>query len=139
MRFRRYLEIERGQKEIDITPLVDMVFQLLIFFMLTSSFVTLPGIKINLPKAQTAAALPENNIVITVGQDKSLFLNETRVTAAELRKQLAQRVAGKQDTPLLIKADTKADIGTVVEIWDICRVSGISQINIATLQESPAQ
>jgi len=139
MRFRRYLEIERGQKEIDITPLVDMVFQLLIFFMLTSSFVTLPGIKINLPKAQTAAALPENNIVITIGQDKSLFLNETRVTAAELRKQLAQRVAGKQDIPLLIKADTKADIGTVVEIWDICRASGISQINIATLQESPAQ
>ena len=139
MRFRRYLEIERGQKEIDITPLVDMVFQLLIFFMLTSSFVTLPGIKINLPKAQTAAALPENNIVITIGQDKSLFLNETRVTAAELRKQLTQRVAGKQDTPLLIKADTKADIGTVVEIWDICRASGISQINIATLQESPAQ
>ncbi|MBU0634520.1 MAG: biopolymer transporter ExbD [Candidatus Omnitrophica bacterium] len=135
MRFRRHLELEKGQKEINITPLVDMVFLLLIFFMLTSSFIIMPGIKINLPKAVTSEAIREKNIIITINNENAIYLNEKPITTTELTQHLAEVVKSKKEKPLLIKADKDAQLGIVVKIWDICRKVGITQINIATLQE----
>jgi len=135
MRFRKHLELERGGKEINITPLVDMVFLLLLFFILTSSFVVMPGIKINLPKAVTSEVIKEKNIILTVNSENIIYLNEKPITPSELQAFLSELVASKQDKPLLIKADKNAQIGTVVRVWDICRKVGISQSNIATLQE----
>jgi len=135
MRFRKHLELERGQKEINITPLVDMVFLLLIFFMLTSSFIVLPGIKINLPKAVTSQAIKEKNIIITINNENIIYLDKKPITPQELTNYLTQIVKSKQEKPLLIKADKDTQLGTVVKVWDICRNVGITQINIATLQE----
>jgi biopolymer transport protein ExbD len=135
MRFRKHLELEHGGKEINITPLVDMVFLLLIFFMLTSSFVVMPGIKINLPKAVTSEVIKEKNIVITINSENVIYLDEKPITPSELSNFLGDSVSAKQEKPLLIKADKNTRLGTVVQVWDICRKVGISQINIATLQE----
>jgi len=135
MRFKRHLELERGQKEINITPLVDMVFLLLIFFMLTSSFIVLPGIKINLPKAVTSQAIKEKNIIITINNENIIYLDKKPITPQELTNYLTQIIESKQEKPLLIKADKNTQLGTVVTVWDICRDVGITQINIATLQE----
>ena len=135
MRFRRHLEIEKGQKEINITPLVDMVFLLLVFFMLTSSFIVMPGIKINLPKAVTSEVIKEKNIIITVNSDNAIYLNEKPTTFTELTDYLKDLVADDKSRPLLIKADKNTQLGAVVKVWDICRNVGVTQINIATLQE----
>ncbi|RKY36252.1 MAG: biopolymer transporter ExbD [Candidatus Omnitrophota bacterium] len=136
MRFKRHLELERGQKEINITPLVDMVFLLLIFFMLTSTFVVFPSIKVNLPKAVTSQAVKEKNTVIVVNNKNLIYVDEKPITIAELDEFLSNIVKQKQQKPLLIKADKDARLGIVVEVWDICRKLGISQINIATLTAS---
>ncbi|MCP4650733.1 MAG: biopolymer transporter ExbD [PVC group bacterium] len=135
MRFRKHLEIEKGQKEINITPLVDMVFLLLIFFMLTSSFIVMPGIKINLPKAVTSEVIKDKNITITVNNKNVIYLEDKPITLKELADYLEGLIKTKQEKPLLIKADKDTQLGTVVRVWDICRKVGISQINIATLQE----
>lgn len=135
MRFKRHLELEKGQKEINITPLVDMVFLLLIFFMLTSSFIVMPGIKINLPQAVTSEIIKEKNIIITVNSENVIYLNEKPITLAELTNHLSEMVKSNKEIPLLIKADKNTQLGSVVTVWDICRKVGISQINIATLQE----
>ena len=135
MRFRRHLELEKGQKEINITPLVDMVFLLLVFFMLTSSFIVMPGIKINLPKAVTSEVIKEKNIIITVNSDNVIYLNEKPITFEELTEHLKGIVAEEKTRPLLIKADKNTQLGAVVKVWDICRNVGVTQINIATLQE----
>lgn len=128
----RRLELEKGR--LDIAPLIDVVFQLLIFFMLTSSFIFQPGIKINLPKAVTSEVLHEYNIVITITSQNLIYLENKAITSNELTKKLEKEVApGKK--PVLIKADRKASLGRVVEVWDICRASGISQVNIATNPE----
>lgn len=136
MRFRKHLELEKGQKEINITPLIDMVFILLIFFMLTSSFMVLPGIKINLPKAVTAEVIKDKNIIITINNENVIYLNEKPITPSELTSYLEKLVQAKQEKPLLIKADKDTQLGIVVRIWDICRKVGVSQINIATMQQS---
>ena len=133
MRFKRNVELEHGLRQIDITPLIDMVFQLLIFFMLTSSFVMQPGIKVNLPKAVTSEIVKFENIEILVSSENITYLNGKVVTTQELKNLLAQ--AAKRKQSILIKADKRASLGRVVEIWDLCRDLGIVQINIATNQE----
>ncbi len=133
MRFKRHMELEHGLKQIDIAPLIDMVFQLLIFFMLTSSFVIQPGIKVNLPKAVTSETLHLENIEILVSGENVTYLNGKVVTTEELKK-LFKQVSNK-DQSILIKADRRASLGRVVEIWDLARDLGITQINIATSQE----
>jgi len=133
MRFRRRFEWERGQKGIDITPLVDVIFQLLIFFLLTSSFVvTQAGIKVNLPKAVTSEALQEETVVIVINKNDVVFLNEKVVTVKELGNFLENLPKKKA---ILLKADKKSSLGKIVEIWDLCREKGIEKLNIATIQE----
>ena len=133
MRFKGRMELEHGLKQIDIAPLIDIVFQLLIFFMLTSSFVVQPGIKVNLPKAVTSEAVQFENIEIIVSGENVTYLNGKVVTTPELKNALKQ--VAKRNQAILIKADRHASLGRVVEIWDLSRDLGIKQLNIATNQE----
>ena len=133
MHFRRHMELEHGLKQIDIAPLIDIVFQLLIFFMLTSSFIMQPGIKVNLPKAVTSEVVKFENIELLITGENVTYLNGRVVTVQELETLLKQ--AAKREQTILIKADKRASLGRVVEIWDLARDLGISQINIATNQE----
>ena len=133
MRFKGRMELEYGLKQIDIAPLIDIVFQLLIFFMLTSSFIMQPGIKVNLPKAVTSEVVKFENIELLITGENVTYLNGQVVTLQELKMLLKQ--AAKREQTILIKADKRASLGRVVEIWDLARDLGISQINIATNQE----
>ncbi len=133
MRFKGRMELEHGLKQIDIAPLIDIVFQLLIFFMLTSSFVMQPGIKVNLPKAVTSEVVKYENIEIMVTSESIIYLNGRIITMQEMKLLLKQ--AAKRNQSILIKADKRASLGRVVEIWDMARDLGITQINIATNQE----
>jgi len=133
MHFKGRMELEHGLKQIDIAPLIDIVFQLLIFFMLTSSFVMQPGIKVNLPKAVTSEVVKYENIEILVTSENVTYLNGKVVTTQELKALLKE--AAKREQTILIKADKHASLGRVVEIWDMARDLGITQVNIATNQE----
>ena len=133
MHFKGRMELEHGLKQIDIAPLIDIVFQLLIFFMLTSSFVMQPGIKVNLPKAVTSETVKFENIEILVTAENVTYLNGKVVTTQELKSLLKQ--AAKREQPILIKADRRAYLGRVVEIWDLARDLGVTQVNIATNQD----
>jgi len=132
MRFKRHVELEHGLRQIDIAPLIDMVFQLLIFFMLTSSFVMQPGIKVNLPKAVTSDVVKQETIEIIVSSENVTYLNGKVVTLKEIKAIF--KLAAKRQQSILIKADRRASLGRVVEIWDMARDLGISQISIATDQ-----
>lgn len=133
MRFKRHIKLEHGLKQIDIAPLIDVVFQLLIFFMLTSSFVMQSGIKINLPKAVTSEVVKYENMELVVSGENVTYLNGKVITTQELKSLLKD--AAKRNQPVLIKSDKQASLGRIVEIWDMARDKGITQINIATNQE----
>jgi len=130
MRFKRHMKLEHGLSQIDITPLIDMVFQLLIFFMLTSSFIMPTGIKVNLPKTQTSDIAEGGNLIITVSRENVLYLGQKVITTRDLKGILLQ--AKKTRQTVLISADQHASLGRVVEVWDMARDLGISQVNIAT-------
>ncbi len=133
MHFRRHMELEHGLKQIDIAPLIDMVFQLLIFFMLTSSFIMQPGIKVNLPRAVTSEVVKYENLEVAISSENIIYINNKVITLQELRTLLKQTAKAKGS--ILIKADRRASLGRIVEVWDMCRDLGITQINIATNQE----
>ncbi len=133
MRFKRRMQVEHGLQQIDIAPLIDMIFQLLIFFMLTSSFVIQPGIKVNLPKAVTSEAVTHDNLEIIISGENVVYLNGKVMTMAELKSVLRQ--VSKRKVTVMIKADRRASLGRAVEVWDMCRDLGVAQVNIATNQD----
>lgn len=133
MHFRRHTELEHGLKPIDIAPLIDMVFQLLIFFMLTSSFIMQAGIRVNLPKTVTSEVIKNENIELAISTENIIYMNGKVINVHELKAILKQTVKAKGS--ILIKADKRASLGRIVEVWDLCRDLGITQINIATNQE----
>lgn len=127
------MELGYGLEQIDIIPLIGVVFQLLLFLMLTSGFVMQPGINVKLPKAVTSEVVKLKELEIVVSSENTIYLEGKVVTIKELKNLLAQVAKRKQS--ILIKSDRRVSLGSVVEIWDMCRDSGISQINIATNQE----
>lgn len=130
MKFKRRTQIEKGF--IDLTPLVNVFFLLLIFFMFTSSFIFQPGIKVNLPKAVTSEVVQQETVVLIITKDDKLYLSEREISKDELLSKL--KLISKEKASLLIKADSRASLGCVVDIWDKCRAEGVSQINIATMR-----
>ena len=128
MKFKRRLKPEKGL--IEMTPLINVFFLLFIFFAFTSSFIFQPGIKVDLPKAVTSEVVQQESAVIILTKDDKLYLNDREISRDELLSNL--RLMAKDNVPLLIKADSHASLGRVVEIWDMCRKEGVSQANIAT-------
>ena len=133
MRFKRHMEFEHGLKPIDIAPLINVVFLTVIFFMLTYTLVMQPGLKVNLPRTVTSDAVKYESLEITISSDSSVYMNTKILASQELKALLNQ--AAKAKSPVLIKADRRAPLGKIVEIWDMCRDLGISQINILTDQK----
>lgn len=117
---------------VDIAPMIDVVFLQLIYFMLTSSFVLSPGIRVILPKATTAQRLSISNLVITLTKDHVIYWEDEVVTMKELRKRLKD-VGGEK--PVLLRADRHAYVDKLIELWDLCRDSGYKEVHIATLSE----
>lgn len=132
MKFKRHLKLERTLKTIDIAPLIDVVFLLLIFFMLTSSFIFQPGIKVNLPRAITSEMLSEDSAIINITSENLIYYRQKLVTSRELNAVLKEIASAR--LPVLIKSDRRASLGRIVEVWDMCRQEGVRQVNIATTQ-----
>lgn len=135
MKFKRSSKLEHGLRQIDIAPLIDVIFQLLIFFMLSSSFTFQSGINVKLPKAVTSDVIKEENLIVTITRENIIYLNDKIITIKELKNILSDKQLSER--PLLIKADRRASVGRIVDVWDLCRTLGIERINIATNQDRP--
>ncbi|MCM8759155.1 MAG: biopolymer transporter ExbD [Candidatus Omnitrophica bacterium] len=134
MKFPRRYEIFKGQ--INMAPLIDVVLQQLIYFMLTSSFIMQPGIKINLPTAITTDTIEENEIFISVSAEGLIFLGEKQVSMQKLEESLRKLAQEKQNIIVVIKGDVRTPHGKIVNIMDVARNCGISRIAIATMPAS---
>ena len=115
-----------------VASMSDIVFLLLIFFMLTSAFIIEPGIKIRLPKTRTAEIESRKKIFITVDENKNIYLNKRKVALEKLERELALTVAGKRDEILVLRADKAVPHGLVVEVLDTARLAGVERLAIAS-------
>ncbi len=129
MRFRK---AERKGPELEIAPFIDVVFLLLIFFLLSSSFVIQPGIKIKLPQAATAESQSEKNIFILIDAKEKIYLNARQVEGRELKTELERIISEGGKKMAIIHADEKVQHGLVVGVMDTAKQVGIEKLAIAT-------
>ncbi len=133
MKFERHLKLEQGLRHIDIAPLMNVVFLLLLFFVL-SSFLTVPlSINVKLPKAVTSDVVQAENIIVTVSSENIIYFNGAVVTMKELTKMLEK--IKNTNRLILIKTDRRSSVGRIVDVWNLCRKLGIERVNMATTQE----
>lgn len=118
--------------ELNMTPLIDCVLQLLIFFMLSSSFVLQSGIHVDLPKARAPRLQEEQNIVITITRTNDIFLNDEKMTIEQLPISLLEKIARSKDKAVLIKPDRRVETGKLIEVMGIAKSVNVESIGIMT-------
>jgi len=133
MRFKKHLELEAGIRQIDVVPLISVIFLTFLFFILGFTSLTESGIAINVPQALTGALIKAENIEITISGENIVYLNKRNISFGELENFLKQ--VAKRKPSIFIKADSRCALGKIAEIWDMCRALGFAQISIATNQK----
>ncbi len=128
---RNSLRRNQDEKEIDMAPLIDMVFLLLIFFMVTTSFVKETGIDVNRPAASTAELKDKGNILIAVSTDGDIFYEKQKIDMRSVRAHIERSLAENPEGSVVIIADQKSDTGIVVRVMDQCRLAGAKRVSIA--------
>jgi len=123
-----------GKPEINIAPLVDMVFLLLIFFMVTTVFVEETGVEVQKPKAASAQSLEKKSILLALTADGRIVYGGREIRLNELRG-LVSRLLREQEMPVIILADENSRSGVLVDVIDECKLAGAKQVSIAAERE----
>lgn len=129
------MEFERrrhNHAHMNIAPLVDVVFLLLLFFMLTSHFVQEPSIKIKLPDSQTAETTTETERTIMVTKTGEIYFMDKRVDLENLRMAIQETGISNKSEFLRIKSDKETDVGLLVSVIDEVKLSGVTNFSIVT-------
>ena len=120
---------------IDMGPLMDLVFILLIFFVVTSSFSRETGVDVTKPQAQSASQLEKENLLIAITREGTIHINERQVDLASLQDILKQSLAKTPDREAVIIADKGSETGVLVQVIDACNLSGVKKVSIAAQAE----
>ena len=129
---RRDLFEENEESTIDMTPMLDIVFIMLIFFIVTTSFVKEAGIDINKPSASTAQKKDKNNnIIVAITGSEEIWVDKRQIDIRSLRANIQSLTTGNEESTVLIQADKTAQTGILVEVMDQIKMAGIQNISIA--------
>ena len=129
MKFERSLKVNPA---FNYAALTDIVMQLLIFFLLSSSFVIMPGVKVQLPKAQTSEVQTDRSTVITLTGSGRIFLNLDEVTKASLAQKLIPVLDKDRNQVVILKAEKSVSLQSAVDVIDIAKGVGAQRFMIAT-------
>ncbi|ODP98004.1 biopolymer transporter ExbD [Salinivibrio sp. MA427] len=128
---RRYSNEGNEEAAIDMTPMLDIVFIMLIFFIVTTSFVKEAGIDVNRPSANTAQTVSKGNIMVAVGPAGDVWVDKRRVDVDAVRANIERLRAESPEGAVVIQADQEASAGVVVDVMDQIKMAGVDSISIA--------
>lgn len=134
--FRRL--VSRKMVFLDMIPMIDIVFQLILFFLVSTTFALLPGITVQLPESSTAEGAETRGLIITLSAEGGIWCNDQQVTMEELNQVLAQfdtESVPREQYPIQLEADALVTNGTIVQLFDLLRKNGFSAVNLRTVQE----
>jgi biopolymer transport protein ExbD len=123
---------ERRKPEVTIAPLIDMVFLLLLFFLLTATFARETGVEVSRPSAATAKSVGRENVLIAVTERGTIHINERSVDLRTLRSILEHQLRRSPTGTVVIVADKRAKTGIVVDVIDECKLAGAKKISLAS-------
>ncbi len=131
----QHVDEESGELGINLTPLIDMVFILLIFFMVTSSFVKETGVEVDRPSAATAQIKPQAAILIAVTRQGEVWIDRRRIDPRAVRANVERLHAENPEGAVVITADRKSPTGVVIQVLDQARLAGVESVAIAANRE----
>jgi biopolymer transport protein ExbD len=123
---------DRIKVQVPLTSLIDIVFLLLIYFLLTTNFMVEEGIKIKLPQARAAAPQTEEVITIYVDQQGTAFLGTQEVSPPKLLDRLREMIGGRENKLVVIRADRRVILNKAVKVMDIAKAAGAGRLCLAT-------
>ena len=117
--------------ELNIAPLIDMVFILLIFFLVTTSFVKETGVDISRPTASTAVAKTKSTILIGITRDNTIHLDRREMDVRAVRSGVERAMAENPEASVVIVADKESRTGLVISVMDACKLAGAENVALA--------
>lgn len=130
--------VSRNMVFLDLIPMIDIVFQLILFFLVSTTFALLPGITVQLPESSTAEGGETRGLIITLSADGGIWFNDKAVTLEELHQELLAfdtESVPREQYPIQLEADALVTNGTIVQLFDLLRKHGFSAVNLRTVQE----
>jgi len=127
---RKRLRVE-DESEINLTPMLDVTFIMLIFFIVTASFVKESGIDVNRPAAATAEVKERGNILVAITKDDQVWVDKRPVDVRALRANIERLHAENPQGSVVIQADRDSRNGLMVQVMDAARLAGVSEVAIA--------
>ena len=129
----RFSEKTQTDASLDITPIVDTVFNLLIFFALSLNFIVTPGITVDLPESITEEIIREREeLIVVMDKDNNIFIDEKAVSMDQLVTIFGNAAQKSKDTLVIIQADQEVAHGNVVRMMDRAKKAGLARLAIAT-------
>jgi len=123
--------INEEETEINITPMLDIVFIMLIFFIVTTSFVKETGIDVDRPPAHTAEPKPRGNIMIAINSNGMIWMEKRQVELGQIRFMVEQAKSENPESSVIIITDKAAPTGQLVDLMDQVRLGGVTTISVA--------
>lgn len=131
----KLLNLKQRRPEIQMSPLIDVIFLLLIFYAVTTQFVTDQRLKLDLPEAKTAEEVgigrEEQPPVVKIARDGTIWIDDTEVPEEELENRLTELVQSRPEQTVILKGDEGADYGVVVHVLDTARSVGAKSIQMS--------
>ncbi|MEZ0574766.1 ExbD/TolR family protein [Halodesulfovibrio aestuarii] len=127
----RSLRLRNKQTELNMTPLIDMVFILLIFFIVTTSFVKEAGVEINRPMANTAVTNESTSLVIGITQSNEVWIEGKIYDVRSIRGYMNRFLAETPEGAVVIAADKECKSGLLIKVLDACREAGAANLSVA--------
>jgi|TARA_B110001454_G_scaffold32641_1_gene31955 biopolymer transport protein ExbD len=126
------LAAQTEEEGIDITPMLDVVFIMLIFFIVTASFVKESGIEVNRPDANTASAKPSASILIAINDLGEIWINKRKIDEGQVRANIERLHAENPQGTVVVQADEEARTKVLVAVMDAAREAGVNDVSLAT-------
>lgn len=130
-RFRQLSLDDGGEQGIDMSPLMDCVFILLIFFIVTTTFVEETGIEVDKPQAASSVSLEKTSIMIALTEKGEVVYGGREIGISGIQP-LVKRMLQKEDTPVIIQADSNAQSGLLVRVIDEAKLAGAEKVSLST-------
>jgi len=121
----------QDEADINITPLIDVVFIMLIFFIVTTSFVKETGVEVNRPSANTAQKQQKGSILIAIRENGEVWFNKRNIEVRAVRANVERAHAENPEAGVVIIADKQSATGTLVDVMDQVKLAGVNNISIA--------
>jgi len=128
---RRRHSHKGDEVEINITPMLDVVFIMLIFFIVTTSFVKETGIDVNRPSASTAEKKERGNILIAIDANGEIWMNKRKIDVRSVRANVERMHAENPEGGVVITADKESKTDTLIQVMDQARLAGVTNVSIA--------